>query len=292
MSRPLARTTRAGSTVRLVDSCSNGRRWASGDCCESTAPGRRAVLDVGGGHAQLTPLLLEWGCAVWVQGSATGCSERIQPLMANSEGRLHFVASSLWSLPFPDGYFDLVVGIRLLAHVERWRELLSEMARVSGHRLMIDYPPMIGINALEPMLFTLKRRLEGNTRPYFNYMKGDLISALRCSGFERFSVDKQFFVPNGDSPGAPEPEVVEHDGDNMPDVRLDRAVGWSSAPFGGTCHQTPAEFSRHGASRTRRQRTADVIMRRRRPAHPARRSATLLHRGRGRRSTSCRCAAR
>ena len=153
------------------------------------------ALDVGGGHAQLTPLLLECGFDVWVQGSAPVCGERIEPLVAANEGRLHFVASPLSSLPFPDRYFDLVVGIRLLAHVERWRELLGEMARVCRHRLMVDYSPLVGLNALRPMLFPLKRRIEGNTRPYFNYAKGDLIGELRCAGFQRFAVEKQFLVP-------------------------------------------------------------------------------------------------
>ena len=90
------------------------------------------VLDVGGGHAQLTRVLLAFGFEVWVQGSRPSCGERLVPLMQEAEGRLHFVASSLWSLPFADRAFDLVIGIRLLAHVERWQALLSEMARVAG----------------------------------------------------------------------------------------------------------------------------------------------------------------
>ena len=153
------------------------------------------VLDVGGGHAQLTALLLEGGSDVWVQGSDPSCAQRIELLAAASGRRLHFVASSLWTLPFPDAYFDIVVGIRLLAHVERWQELLGEMARVCRYRLMIDYPPLVGVNALESTLLPLKRRIEGNTRPYFSYMKGDLLRVLRCEGFQRFAVEKQFLVP-------------------------------------------------------------------------------------------------
>ena len=161
-----------------------------------SGPTRRArVLDVGGGHAQLTPLLLERGFDVWVQGSAAGCAERIEPLIAESDGRLHFVVSPLWSLPFPEKYFDLVIGIRLLAHIEQWHELLGEMARVCRRRLMIDYPPLVGINILEPVLFRFKRQIEGNTRPYFSYTGTDLIGALQRADFERFAVEKQFLVP-------------------------------------------------------------------------------------------------
>jgi SAM-dependent methyltransferase len=160
-------------------------------------PAAARVLEVGGGHAQLTPILLELGFDVWVQGSSPVCSRRLRPLIARPEycGRLHFVASNLWALPFRDMSFDLVLGVRLLAHVERWQELLAEMARVCRHRLLLDYPPIIGANAFERWMFRFKRHIEGNTRPYFCYSFGELSRALCSLGFERLSLEKQFFVP-------------------------------------------------------------------------------------------------
>jgi glycosyltransferase involved in cell wall biosynthesis/SAM-dependent methyltransferase len=162
---------------------------------DTPAVGR--VLEIGGGHGQLTQLLLDLGFEVWVQGSSTVCSRRVHLLMARSEyrDRLHFVASSLWELPFPDTSFDLVLGIRLLAHVERWRELLAEMARVCKQRLLLDYPPTMSANAFERWMFRFKRDIEGNTRPYFCYSFRELSGALRALGFERLSVEKEFFVP-------------------------------------------------------------------------------------------------
>jgi glycosyltransferase involved in cell wall biosynthesis/SAM-dependent methyltransferase len=163
----------------------------------SGTTGRGRVLDVGGGHAQLTPVLLELGFDVWVQGSAPVCRERLRALTARPEhrGRVHFVTSSLWALPFPDASFDVVLGVRLLAHVERWRELLREMARVCRHRLLLDYPPTLSVNAFERWLFRFKRRFEGNTRPFFCYPNATLAEALRGLGFERLSRRKQFFMP-------------------------------------------------------------------------------------------------
>ena len=70
-------------------------------------PSRRGpirVLDVGGGHAQLTQQLLDCGFVVWVHGSAACCAERLKPLMRRHPDRLRFVASDIWSLPFPDGW--------------------------------------------------------------------------------------------------------------------------------------------------------------------------------------------
>jgi len=153
------------------------------------------VLDVGGGHAQLTRLLLALGFEVWVQGSAPSCVERLLPLMPEAEGRLHFVASSLLELPFADGAFDLVIGIRLLAHVERWQALLSEMARVCRQALLVEYPPILSANILEPWLFALKRRLEGNTRRFRCYSRGQIAPVLRNLGLVEVTERKEFLVP-------------------------------------------------------------------------------------------------
>ena len=161
---------------------------------DSDAPGRRA-LDVGGGHGQLTSLLLQLGFDVWVQGSVPSCRRRLLGLMHQHSGRVHFVTSSLWALPFADRSFDLVLGIRLLAHVERWEALLSEMARVCRYQLLVEYPPIGGVNLFDRWLFPLKRKIETDTRPYFSYSSRQVRAALRELGFERFSVERQFFLP-------------------------------------------------------------------------------------------------
>jgi SAM-dependent methyltransferase len=163
------------------------------DFLDSSRPGR--VLEVGGGHAQLVPALLEAGHEVWVQGSAPVCARRLAPLFARYPGRLRFVASSLWSLPFADRAFDAVIAVRLLAHVEQFEPLLQEMARVSSGRVIVDFPPVFSANLVQPLLFGMKRRVEGNTRPYFSYDSRQLYPPLRAAGFGRFQVAKQFALP-------------------------------------------------------------------------------------------------
>jgi SAM-dependent methyltransferase len=163
------------------------------DFLDGSGPGR--VLEVGGGHAQLVPALLEAGHEVWVQGSTPGCARRLAPLFARYPERLRFVASSLWSLPFPDRTFDAVIAVRLLAHVEQFEPLLQEMARVSNGRAIVDFPPVFSANLVQPLLFGMKRQLEGNTRPYFSYDVRQLYPPLRAAGFGRFRVAKQFTLP-------------------------------------------------------------------------------------------------
>jgi ubiquinone/menaquinone biosynthesis C-methylase UbiE len=157
--------------------------------------GPRRVLEVGGGHAQLAPALLEAGHEVWVQGSTQSCARRLAPLFARYPGRLRFVVSNLWSLPFPDRAFDAVIAVRLLAHVEHFEPLLREMARVSNGRVIVDFPPVFSVNLWQPLLFGMKRRVEGNTRPFFCYKARQLHPPLRAAGFGRFRVTKQFTLP-------------------------------------------------------------------------------------------------
>ena len=91
----------------------------------AVASGPLSVLEVGGGHGQLTDPLLAAGHRVVVHGSRAVCHRRLGP-RADRVGR---VASDLWRLPFGDRCFDLVAGIRLLAHVEAWRSACLALPR-------------------------------------------------------------------------------------------------------------------------------------------------------------------
>lgn len=159
-------------------------------------PGDRLrVLDVGGGHGQLTPTLLAAGHEVFVHGSRAVYAARLLDLRARHPEQLCFVCSNLWDLPFPTGTFDAVIAVRLLAHVERHQELLRELARVSRRTVIVDYPPRVSANLFEPMLFPLKRWAEGNTRPFFCYRPATVERPLAEAGFVRVRTRRQFFLP-------------------------------------------------------------------------------------------------
>lgn len=157
--------------------------------------GPASALDVGGGHGQLTKFLLARGYDVSVQGSAPVCALRPLAEAADAGKRVHFACANLRRLPFADRTFDLVVAIRLVAHVEDLDNVLGEMARVTRGRIVLDFAPLFSVNLLEPLLFALKRRLEGNTRPFFCHTAGHLRGILRAHGFEAFRIRRQFFLP-------------------------------------------------------------------------------------------------
>jgi SAM-dependent methyltransferase len=150
-------------------------------------PGAR-VLEVGGGHAQLAGPLAEHGYRVTVTGSAAVCRERL-------DRRFPFEVCDAGRLPFPDRGFDVVVAVRMLTHLERWREALAEMCRVARRAVIVDYPDTRSFNRLYAGLFAWKKAFEGNTREFHCFQPGEVIAEHARHGFGRPVVRRQLFVP-------------------------------------------------------------------------------------------------
>jgi 2-polyprenyl-3-methyl-5-hydroxy-6-metoxy-1,4-benzoquinol methylase len=161
---------------------------------ELLAPFSRAsVLDVGGGHAQLTGPLVEAGHPVTIFGSDPRCSERVQPWL--DAGRARFEAGDLLALPFPDRAYDVVLCYRLLPHVGRWRDLVGELCRVARRAVIVDYPSARSANAMAGGLFGAKKGVEGDTRPFSVFRDADLEGAFARHRFRPTGRRPQFFIP-------------------------------------------------------------------------------------------------
>lgn len=156
-------------------------------------PPGSSVLDVGGGHAQLTALLLERGYVVTVQGSDPRCAARLEDEI--SSGRVQFAEGSSLALPFPDRSFDGVVSVRLVSHTPEWRRLVRELARVARQTVVIDYPPVRGLNVLYPVLFWIKKKLEGNTRAYLRFQPKEIAAEFARWGMHQVRSRTQFGMP-------------------------------------------------------------------------------------------------
>ena len=60
---------------------------------------------------------------------------------------------------------------------------------------MVDYPEIRSINAFAPTLYSLKKKLEGNTRTYRMYHGRDLKRMFASHGFGAPKTIAQFFWP-------------------------------------------------------------------------------------------------
>ena len=157
-------------------------------------PPGATVLDVGGGHAQLAPPLVEAGYQVTVVGSHPACGLRLAPL--TSAGRCRFDVADLLALPYSDGAFDAVVCYRLLAHSIDWRRLVSELCRTARHRVVVDYPARRSVNVASEALFRIKNSIErGSTRPFALYGRAEVARAFTAAGFQVTEERPQFLLP-------------------------------------------------------------------------------------------------
>jgi ubiquinone/menaquinone biosynthesis C-methylase UbiE len=155
--------------------------------------GASSLLEVGGGHAQLTESLMADSHRTVVQGSDPSCAVRLRRIYSSQE--VPFVCSSLEQLPFDDMQFDIVVTVRTMAHVPDPRAFLTECCRVAKSAVLIDYPSCRSINLLGEMMFGLKNKVEKDTRPYRSFKLEEIAEIFRSSGFREAGSIPQFFWP-------------------------------------------------------------------------------------------------
>lgn len=151
------------------------------------------ILDVGGGHGQITNALVENGYQVTVLGSADICKTRIQNLL--DRDLCSFQVGNILDLPYLDRTFDIVISYRLLPHVTQWQQFLSQLARVARQAVIIDYPAVQSVNFIAPYLFQLKKNVEGNTRPFTCFKESQLLEVFQTLRFKCSDRYPQFFLP-------------------------------------------------------------------------------------------------
>lgn len=154
-----------------------------------------SVLDVGGGHGQSALPLARRGRSVTVYGSSNCCSKLLAPDI--EAGTISFQSGDLLHLPYSERAFDGVVSLRLLTHCSAWRGLIAELCRVSNSYVIVDYPVWSSVNILSPLLFRIKKRIEGNTRRYRLFTNGEIIDEFKLHGFTCTAIHKQFLFPMG-----------------------------------------------------------------------------------------------
>ncbi len=152
-----------------------------------------SVLDVGGGHAQLAVPLAEKGCKVTVTGSDDSCRNRLARQLP--DGAYVYQTCDMLQLPFADRSFDFVIAFRLVPHVDRWPQLLAELARVAVRAVIVDYPDIRSVNILNFIFFRLKKKLEGNTRTFGLFSRDQIVQEFARHGMTQSQLRPEFFLP-------------------------------------------------------------------------------------------------
>jgi SAM-dependent methyltransferase len=152
-----------------------------------------SVVDVGGGHGQVTGPLVDAGYEVTVLGSDPVCEHRVREW--TGKGRARFASGDLLQAPYPDRSFDVALSYRLLPHVRNWGALVSELTRLARTTVVVDYPTLRSVNTIAGWLFGLKKGVEGDTRPFTVFQDAEVEEAFGKEGFAATGRRPQFLFP-------------------------------------------------------------------------------------------------
>lgn len=155
------------------------------------------IIEVGGGHAQLTPALLALGHHVTVQGSAESCARKLPGLGGANANTPEFLCGPILPLPLANQSYDAAIAIRLVAHVPDTAALVRQLTRVAKHSVIIDFAPWESFNVLSPLTFALKKRVEKNTRHFLLHRRAQIRGYFAAEGFSHVEFAPQFFFPMG-----------------------------------------------------------------------------------------------
>lgn len=173
--------------VYFLDTQNSAVERALGSDCKGT------VIDLGGGHGQLIPVLEQTGCDIIEYGSDASCHKMLS--QRHPEAELQKVTGDMLELPFADQSVDLVIFVRLISHIDNWPALIAESCRISRQTVVFDYPSLFSANALTPLMFGLKKGIEKNTRTYLSFSKRQLKSELAKHGYKITAHISQFMLP-------------------------------------------------------------------------------------------------
>ncbi len=154
----------------------------------------KTVLDVGGGHAQIAEPLCDAGFNVTVTGSSDECKLQLERIL-KEKANCSFVVADNINLPFNNQSFDVVTCFRLLPHCDRWHKLISELCRVSKNSVIVDYPALASINIFSEKFFKLKKKVEGNTRPFRVFSHKEIEAIFQQNGFFLHKRRGEFMLP-------------------------------------------------------------------------------------------------
>jgi len=157
------------------------------------------AVDVGGGHGQVTPTLLELEKRVVTIVSDSRATQTLKeiliPMPPPCTSKLTIVTAPLDNLPFEPKTVPLVISLRMVCHIKDWKNYIKELCRVSATQVIIDYPSLRSVNYFQKMFFKAKLKVEGNTRDFAIFNDQEIANEFHQNGFTKIRLYRQFTLP-------------------------------------------------------------------------------------------------
>lgn len=157
----------------------------------------RRVLDVGTGTGRAALALSQRGAAVTAIDPSAEMLKVARLRAAEAGQTIAFAEGDVHALAFPDRSFDSAVCLRVLMHVPDWRRAVKEICRVTGHRVVFDYPALTSAASLQVVWRRTASMLGSRVEAYRVLRTAAVDRELASHGFRVAAVHKQFVLPIG-----------------------------------------------------------------------------------------------
>ena len=155
----------------------------------------RHILDMATGTGRAALALAKRGALVTGVDASREMLSVAKARAADAGLAIDFAEGDAHALAFPDRAFDSVVCLRMLMHVPDWRKALSELCRVSRHRVVFDYPALGSAAALQAMWRRAALSMGRTVEAYRVFRGTEIARELDRQGFRIAATHKQFVLP-------------------------------------------------------------------------------------------------
>jgi ubiquinone/menaquinone biosynthesis C-methylase UbiE len=155
----------------------------------------KTVLDVGTGTGRAALALAARGARVTGLDASAEMLAVAERRAASAGLDVTFVRGDAHRLDVSDRAFDAVICLRVLMHTPDWRQSLAELCRVARNQVVLDYPALRSVAALQAFARRAAHVLGARVEAYRVLSDAAVAGALSANGFRVAGVHRQFVLP-------------------------------------------------------------------------------------------------
>jgi ubiquinone/menaquinone biosynthesis C-methylase UbiE len=155
----------------------------------------QSALDVGTGTARAALLLAVAGADVTALDASSEMLRVARTRAASRGVAIRFEVGDAHHLAHTDRSFDLVVSLRVLMHTPNWRQCIAEFCRVARHRVIVDFPALGSVAALQAAARRAAAAAGAHVEAYRVFSEAQIRGELRRHGFRVTQTHRQFVLP-------------------------------------------------------------------------------------------------
>lgn len=154
-----------------------------------------SVLDVGTGTGRAAIGLARAGATVVGVDASSEMLDVARERATAAGVAVTFDVGDAHALPFLDRHFDGAVSLRVLMHTPDWSRCVGELCRVSRRRVVVDFPSLSSLAAVESGVRHLRRAAGRPVEAYRVMSERSVVAAFEANGYRVVRVHRQFVLP-------------------------------------------------------------------------------------------------